>query len=65
MLRICIALLALGIGGCAWLEKQNIDICVDYKGRHVCIGRKDGVWTFSVDLDQEEKDEIIAGLGSR
>ena len=63
MLRICVAFLALAMGGCGWLEKQNIDICVDYKGEHVCVGRKDGAWTFSAELSQQEKDEIIAGLG--
>ena len=63
---ICIAALALGIGGntgCSWLEKQNVDICVDYKGKHVCVGRKDGTWIFSADLKKEEQEEIVAGLG--
>ena len=63
MLRVCVAFLALAIGGCGWLEKQNIDVCVDYKGRHVCVGRKDGVWVFSADLNKKEQEEIIAGLG--
>lgn len=63
MFRICLALLALGMGGCSWLEKQNIDVCVDYKGKHVCVGRKDGTWIFSADLKRDEQDEIIAGLG--
>ena len=63
MLRVCVAFLALGLGGCSWFERQNIDICVDYKGRHVCVGRKDGVWVFSADLNKQEQDEIIAGLG--
>lgn len=65
MRYVLAVVLALGMGGCAWLEKQNIDICVDYKGRHVCVGRKDGAWVFSADanLKPEEKDEIIAGLG--
>lgn len=63
MLRICVAFLALAMGGCSWLQSQNIDICVDYKGRHVCVGRKDGQWTFSADLNKQEQDEIIAGLG--
>jgi len=64
--RVCAlaAFLALiPLTGCEWLQKQNIDICVDYKGRHVCVGRKDGAWTFSADLSKEEQNEIIAGLG--
>ena len=65
MLRLCFAFLALSIGGCSWLAQQNIDICVDYKGRHVCVGRKDGAWTFSADLSPEEQEEIISGLGGR
>ena len=65
MLRVCIALLAFGIGGCGWLAKQTIDVCVDYKGRHVCVGRKDGTWTFSGDLTPEEQDEILSGLSGR
>lgn len=63
MRYVLAAILALGMGGCSWLAKQNIDICVDYKGKHICVGRKDGAWTFSTELKQEEKDEIIAGLG--
>ena len=62
---ICIAALALGIGGttgCAWFEKQEFHACVDYKGKRICVGRKDGAWVFSADLKKEEQDEIIAGL---
>jgi len=60
---LCIGSLVFILCGCSWFEKQNIDICVDYKGRHVCVGRKDGVWVFSADLNKSEQDEIIASLG--
>lgn len=67
MLRICflVVVLALAGGGtgCSWLEKQNVDICVDYKGKHICVGRQDGKWIFSTKLEKQEEDEIIAGLG--
>lgn len=65
MKRLCMVIALLALSGCSWLAKQNIDVCVDYKGRHVCVGRKDGAWVFSADanLKDNEKDEIIAGLG--
>ena len=68
MMRICVlallsVFLSLPTVGCSWLEKQNVDVCVDYKGRHVCVSRKDGKWTFSADLNKEEQAEIIESLG--
>lgn len=60
---VATALLLLSFCGCTWLASQNVDVCVDYKGRHVCVGRKDGAWTFSVDLNKNERDDIIASLG--
>lgn len=64
MRRVCVAaFLVLSLAGCSWLEKQNIDVCVDYKGRHVCVGRKDGKWLFSADVTADEQADIIARLG--
>lgn len=63
MLRTCIASLALMLCGCEWLQRQNIDFCVDYKGQHICVGRKDGKWVFSADLDAAAQEEIIRSIG--
>lgn len=67
-MRVCIAALVLMmLGGCSWLEKQNVDICVVYRGKHVCVGRTDGRWVVSANdgtpLTLEERDEIISKLG--
>ena len=60
MIRLCfVAVLALGMGGCSWLEKQNAEVCVVYKGRQICAKRVDGVWSFSADLSKDEQDQII------
>lgn len=48
---------------CSWLEAQDIDVCVEYKGKHVCVGRKGGQWTFSAGLAPEEQTDIIKSLG--
>lgn len=70
VLALLSAFLALPLTGCAffkavgaWAEAQNIDVCMEYKGNHVCVGRKDGAWTFSADLSPEEQREIIIRLG--
>lgn len=64
---VCIASLAFMLAGCAWLEKQNVDICVVYRGKHVCVGRLDGKWVISANdgtpLSLDERNEIISKLG--
>lgn len=61
LLAVCT--LAFLLAGCSWIERQNIDVCLDWKGRHVCVGRKDGVWTVSGAVDKKDEDEVIASLG--
>ena len=50
------------LGGCSWLEKQNAEFCVVYKGRQICATRKDGVWSFSADLTKEEQEAIVRDI---
>ena len=54
------------LSSCTWLEKQNLDLCVDYHGRHICVGRKDGAWTVAANdgngLTDQERSEIIKSL---
>lgn len=47
MKALLAVLLALSMAGCAWLGSQDFDICTEYKGHHVCVGRLNGRWTFS------------------
>ena len=61
-MRICVMLVCLAFTGCSWLEKQNAEVCVVYKGRQICAKRIDGVWSFSAELSKEEKDQIIKDL---
>jgi len=60
-----IALLML-VCGCEVLQEIAVDVCVDYKGQHVCVGRTNGNWTFTADLRPltiSEENEIILSLG--
>ncbi len=66
MVRSALLLLVLGLSGCGFLESVAVDVCVDYKGQHVCVGRANGLWTFTADLkplSTLEEDEIILSLG--
>lgn len=54
----------LSLSGCSWLAKQDFDLCVDYKGKHVCVSRTGGIWKFGNGIvTKEEEDDIKKSLG--
>lgn len=57
------------VTGCEWLQKQDVQVCVEYKGRHVCVGRHDGVWTFETfsgdPLSDDDKNDLVNLISAR
>lgn len=70
MARFMLALaLCAALSGCkffeavgAWAAKQDVQVCVEYKGRHFCAGRQDGQWTFSANDGNPVTPDDEAGL---
>ena len=65
MRYVLASVLALMLSGCSWLAAQDFEVCTDYKGYHVCVGRSGGAWTFKTDrpLSPEDEDEIKRQVG--
>ena len=59
---VALALVAL-MSGCSFFESlPPVEMCVVYKGKKICAVKKDGKWTFSAELSQEERDEIVRDI---